>query len=267
MLRLMETFIQIYNEFETKLENYLSKYKRLLYSEISVFIYSILDQNESKSSNFLENIDNSLSSALAKDSVVENNTTKIILKLWDHVNLAYKQYSELKLNDKSFQERINPVIEDINETKKNIFTQLISIVSIFVAIAFVMFGGMSLINGLFDFSNMDSIPIVELAFLGSLIGIVMVSVMYAFIIFAIRLSIREFRGKSPFRKTYILSITALMCICIFTFSWWIVDNSDKSIVIQKYFPWIILEGIILLIIFTIFVWIIIKISSKDENNK
>lgn len=57
-----------------------------------------------------------------------------------------------------------------------------------MAISFVMFGGMSLLNNLFDYSEMKSIPLLEMICGGSLIGIIMITVIYAFIVFVLRLT-------------------------------------------------------------------------------
>ena len=103
-----------------------------------------------------------------------------------------------------------------------------------------MFGGMSLINGLFDFSNMKSIPLIELICLGSITGIIMISAIYAFIIFSLRLSFREFSGKSPFRRTYLLSISSLTVLFLITFMLWIINLSKTNEIIPNWGPWFIL---------------------------
>lgn len=183
------------NGFLKKLEDYLAEYKRLLYSEVSVYIYAISSTTEKKRLNVLENMNNTFNYQLKKDEKIESALTKVVIKLWDHINLAVNQYNELKINDESFQKRIQPVIDQINEnkkelqdSKKELYSQLIGIVSIFVAISFVMFGGMSLLNNLFDYSEMKSIPLLEMICGGSLIGIIMITVIYAFIVFVLRLT-------------------------------------------------------------------------------
>lgn len=183
------------NIFLNELNKYLLKYKRLLYSEVSVYIYAISSTSENKRLNILENMNNTFNYQLKKDERIAKQITKVVIKLWDHINLAVNQYNELKTNDEGFQKRIQPFIDQINEnkkelqdSKKELYTQLISIVSIFVAISFVMFGGMSLLNNLFDYSEMKSIPLLEMICGGSLIGIVMITVIYAFIVFVLRLT-------------------------------------------------------------------------------
>ena len=200
MKELIEILSKDINSFDVdvflkKLEDYLTEYKRLLYSEVSVYIYAISSTTESKRLNVLENMNNTFNYQLKKDGKIESALTKVVIKLWDHINLAVNQYNELKTNDESFQKRIQPFIDQINEnkkewqdSKKELYSQLIGIVSIFVAISFVMFGGMSLLNNLFDYSEMKSIPLLEMICGGSLIGIVMITVIYAFIVFVLRLT-------------------------------------------------------------------------------
>lgn len=78
--------------------------------------------------------------------------------------------------------------KDVSKVVNDLQSQLISIVSIFVAIAFVLFGGMSLMNNLFNYENMDKIPLFEMLCAGSLIGIVMIMSIYAFIVFVLRIT-------------------------------------------------------------------------------
>lgn len=228
------------NNFNDELTDYLNKYDRILYSEVSVYIY-FLEENgeENKIANITSNIESMCDFCLK----INSENSKVMLKLYDHVNLAINQYHKLKISDDNFKERIEPVVtninktrDELNDTRKDIITQLISIVSIFVAIAFVMFGGMSLINGLFDFSGMNTVPIVELVCLGSIVGVVMVSVMYAFIIFVLRLSFRELGDKSPFRHTYLLSISSLLAIFLITFFIIVLENGRLKNVIPNWSP-------------------------------
>lgn len=108
------------NGFLKKLEDYLAEYKRLLYSEVSVYIYAISSTTEKKRLNVLENMNNTFNYQLKKDEKIESALTKVVIKLWDHINLAINQYNELKINDESFQKRIQPVIDQINENKKEL---------------------------------------------------------------------------------------------------------------------------------------------------
>lgn len=165
------------NESVEKVESHISEFDRILYSEISTIVYQI-DEHE------LTNLQSNLERCI-NDNNLTKNSKKIFVKIWDHVNLANKQIENLKDSDDTLKKRVEPKLYEIinpkiEGLKEGIYTQLISIVGIFVAIAFVMFGGMSLLNGLFNFNNMESIPLKELMLLGSLFGCVIIIVLYFF---------------------------------------------------------------------------------------
>lgn len=113
--------------------------------------------------------------------------------------------------------RIDNKVDDLNK-------ELIGIVSMFVAISFVMFGGMSLLNNLFDYSGMNSIPLLEMLCGGSLIGIIIIVVMYSFIVFMMRL-LGKFKkeDKQPYKGVVIGSIAFLSIIMILTGTLWFLN--------------------------------------------
>lgn len=181
------------------LKQYLDNYGRVLYSEVTVYLYKLSDENSKKLEIVISNIDSLLEECVDDDPKVENRETKVILKLWDHINLANNQLNTLKMSDETIHNKIalqaNPISDDLKKTKedldaskKELYTQLISIVSIFVAIAFVLFGGMSLMNNLFNYENIDKITLFEMMCAGSLIGIVMIMSIYVFIVFVLKIT-------------------------------------------------------------------------------
>lgn len=163
--------------------SYFEKYKRFLYSTITPYLISI--NNSQDRENFLQNILHFYQSEEAH-SLPEEIKDKV-LKLYDHVNLVIQQNTAFNTPKqrirKISQDAMEDVKKEINEEVHSINTQLISIVSIFVAISFVMFGGMSLLNNLFDYSELNHIPMIEMLCGGSLIGIIIISAIYIFIIF------------------------------------------------------------------------------------
>lgn len=193
-------------DIQTLIKQYRDKYGRLLYSEITSYSYELSESDSEKYARFLSNIERLLESYVNKDQKCENEDTKLVIKIWDHVNLANSQFTKLKLSDEFISEqfaiKIKPILDesettkeelektkkDLDSSKKELYSQLISIVSIFVAISFVMFGGMSLMNNLFDYSALKRIPLLEMLCAGSLIGIVMIFAIYAFIVFILRIT-------------------------------------------------------------------------------
>lgn len=169
--------------------------------------------------------------------------------------MANVQIDKLKMSDEEFNKRIAPTTskikeakttieqtkddvfvelsetkEEIESTKTGIYTQLISIVSIFVAISFVMFGGMSLLNNLFDYSRLERIPLIEMLCGGSLIGLIIVAVMYGFILTVIKLTNHDIgEGKKMIFRSVINRTTwVLFFILISTFLLWIFNVHSSN---------------------------------------
>lgn len=219
----------IESRFRTNLNAYLSKYNRLIYSELTTYITDMYN-DEMKITTFQSNLEKALQGALKNDEYMLSNVTKSILKMYDHTNLAVKQNEtfltpEEKIKEvakKQTQEIENNIIkigqefdknlnEKVNKAQNNIYSQLISIVAIFVSISFVMFGGMTLMNNLFDYKEMKTIPLFEMLACGSLIGIIMVNVVFAFMQFVLRIT-DKIKTKDEFPYSY---ITKSVTICLF----------------------------------------------------
>lgn len=219
----------IESRFRTNLNEYLSKYNRLIYSELTTYITDMYN-DEMKITTFQSNLEKALQGALKNDEYMLSNVTKSILKMYDHTNLAVKQNEtfltpEEKIKEvakKQTQEIENNIIkigqefdknlnEKVNKAQNNIYSQLISIVAIFVSISFVMFGGMTLMNNLFDYKEMKTIPLFEMLACGSLIGIIMVNVVFAFMQFVLRIT-DKIKTKDEFPYSY---ITKSVTRCLF----------------------------------------------------
>lgn len=220
--------------FRNKLKEYVNQYHRILYSTISSIIYGFYSISDNESiDNCIQNLTSMANKILPGDKM--SNEDKIILKLLDHVLLANQQVSSLDITE----DKVNPFIqksiqnikdtidqekikinEDINkkikENTEPIASQMISIVSIFVGIAFVMFGGLTLMNGLFHFDGSEPVPLIELICLASLIGIIMIVIMYSFIMFVLRI-IGKYNSKNS--RVYIEVIkTACKILAIVAFA-------------------------------------------------
>ncbi len=169
------------------IKKHIDLYERFLYSEISNFIYNIEDAERK---NLLQNIEKIL-------SLCNKDDFRTILKLYDHVNLAINQLS-LKQGRKEFQEQfkehfdqeISPVWEqtkqEIQSASKSISSQLISMVSIFTAIAFVVFGGISSLENIF--TNINEASILKLCILGSIWGLCLLGLISLFMRFVLILA-------------------------------------------------------------------------------
>ena len=230
------------DDFEKLLDDYLTKYSRILYSSFTAYIYRLKSEKKDKE---IDNMSGNLVSIISSFNVEEKieDRQKILLKLYDHISLATRQASTMEVT----KEKVDPYIlkatetiksqlenlnqdmiaykermrADIEAQKDSLMSQMIAIVAIFVGISFVMFGGMSLINDLFTHVDGQPVPLVELICLGCLIGIVMIVVMYCFIMFILSITRNKMlRAKKIFFKIVLKTCTILgMVSCVMFIIW------------------------------------------------
>lgn len=228
--------------FEKLLDDYLTKYSRILYSSFTAYIYRLKSEKKDKEiDNMSGNLISIISSFNVEDKIEDRQ--KILLKLYDHISLATRQASTMEVT----KEKVDPYIlkatetiksqlenlnqdmivykermrADIEAQKDSLMSQMIAIVAIFVSISFVMFGGMSLINDLFTHVDGQPVPLVELICLGCLIGIVMIVVMYCFVMFILSITRNKMlRAKKIFFKIVLKTCTILgMVSCVMFIIW------------------------------------------------
>lgn len=250
-------FIEILNK-------YLTKDKRLLYSEFTLII---IKYNESNSGDqavgtIITNLENCISFAMDEQNSIDDVVKKTLIKLWDHANLASNQYNYFMTTDDVFSAKLNPLlnpkidelkeqystlenevssastalkdsIKEVQNTKYKIVSDIIGLISIFVAISFVLFGGMTLLNNLFDFSNMRYVPVTEMLCLGSLIGIILIAIIYAFMVFILKLLEKPYKDKPALNWLLGIIISILVIICCLTFFEWKNDTHINTYNVQE----------------------------------
>lgn len=230
------------DDFEKLLDDYLTKYSRILYSSFTAYIYRLKSEKKDKE---IDNMSGNLVSIISSFNVEEKieDRQKILLKLYDHISLATRQASTMEVTKEKVDpyilkatETIKSQLENLNQDmiaykermradievqKDSLMSQMIAIVAIFVGISFVMFGGMSLINDLFTHVDGQPVPLVELICLGCLIGIVMIVVMYCFIMFILSITRNKMlRAKKIFFKIVLKTCTILgMVSCVMFIIW------------------------------------------------
>lgn len=164
-----------------ELQKYIMLYDRILYSPISNIIYSTYEnsQEEELLGSLMTNLDALVLYALDTDIIrdrkenqnekIVEDTKKAVLKIWDHVNLANQQYKELKQTDDEYNEKFNQRISDYKEEMtKEMNAQLLTMVSIFTALAFLIFGGISSLDNIF---SIKGIPLMKVLAIGLIWGL------------------------------------------------------------------------------------------------
>lgn len=188
------------NQFEKEktfdaLNAYILQYDRILYSPISNHIYSSYENGQDGDliGTLQSNLDallsyasdpkvittkkNNLKHGQSRKSI--DDTQKAIIKIWDHVNLANQQYKVLKQTDDEYNEKFQSHIADFKQDMtKEMNAQLLTMVSIFTALAFLIFGGISSLDNIFSVSG---IPILKIIASGLIWGLCILNLIFVFL--------------------------------------------------------------------------------------
>ena len=197
MKQLVDLFFLERSIFKSKdpldiLKKYIKEHDRLLYTVLSDAIYESFIKTEEKEALILGNIDYLLdlcnkdieeSSNLRNKKELQNKkiARKVALKIKDHTNLAIRQYRSLKQTDEEYNRKFKEQIGVFKEKlTQDITSQLITLVGIFTAIAFVVFGGISSLGSIFSDINKKSI--IKLIISSSIWGIAMFNLIFGFLL-------------------------------------------------------------------------------------
>lgn len=179
-----------------ELLRYINNHDRVLYSAISNEIYARYSNSKATidpAGTLLSNLD-----ALVQYSLNENNisnkkatlsehqteqvvddTRRIVIKIWDHVTLASQQYVMLKQSDEEydakFKERISRYKEEMS---KEMNSQMITMVGIFTALAFLIFGSISSLDNIFEDVEL---PLFKVMSIGLIWGLCVSNMIFVFL--------------------------------------------------------------------------------------
>ena len=232
-----------------ELKNYIKNYDRLLYTVLSDAIYENFLKIEEKEVLILGNIDWLLDSCNKdiEDNSASNNKNelknkktarKVALKIKDHTNLAIRQYRSLKQTDEEYKRKFNEQIGGFKERlTQDITSQLITLVGIFTAIAFVVFGGISSLGSIFSDINKKSI--IKLIISSSIWGIAMFNLIFGFLLGISKmtgLNISSSNSRNFFEKYLLVFwMNAIMITALFV-SLWLYFIFKIGIFEELFFP-------------------------------
>lgn len=187
---------QSFNKVDTfdYLVQYIHDCRRILYSEFSNTIYVYYDEHDPKDASqtigtMISHVEELLAYTKSEEfkqkmEAAENtkdyeDAQKAIVKIWDHISLAQQQYSMLKQSDEEYNEKIDkrlmPFQKDLT---KEMNAQLLTMIGIFTALAFLLFGGISSLENLFANSSM---PVFKFMVVGSIWGLCLLNLLYIFL--------------------------------------------------------------------------------------
>lgn len=220
-----------------ELINYVKIYEKVLYSSISNLIYSAYDNKQedyigSIMSNFeklLSYTDNSQNIATLKkagktdEEKYIDNAKIAVIKIWDHINLANQQYKVLKQSDSEYKDKFNSLIRDYKEEmNKEMSSQLITLVSIFTALAFLVFGSINTLDNIF---SIHGLPLTKVICVGCIWALCLFNLIFIFLYCVSKITNLNFRtvsnpNSSIFRQYSLVWWTNLIIVSILAISSW-----------------------------------------------
>ena len=219
------------NAYEA-IKTYRTEYSRWFYSDISNYIFSKKDDDLAVFNNNLGSLQAyAHEQSLATDGhpkakhALATDIETMIDKFWDHSNLAQRQKTLLSVNDEDFALRFEKHAKPYSDNlARELNKELISLVSIFTALSFIVFGGISSLDNLFE--EAGSIPIIELVIVGCIWSFCILNLVFSFVYLVSKLT------KLPIRAT----------------------NKPDATLVQKY-PFWVWSNYFLLLIFAVFCWL------------
>lgn len=228
--------------------DYIDKYNRILYAPISTSIYACYNEHEAEEvekliGNMITNVqaivDYTYSNEYKANEKIQNkkrkayyDTKKAIIKIWDHINLAQMQYSTLKQTDEEYKKKFNDSVEPIkSDISKELSSQLLTMVSIFTALSFLIFGGISSLENIF--SN-PKLPLFKLMIVGCIWGLCILNLVFVFLFCVGKMTKLNFKSTqikeaSIIKKYPIVWFCNFVIISILIISIWAYYLTKKEI--------------------------------------
>ena len=247
-----------------ELLRYVNNYDRILYSTISNIIYAHYSQSDSTADpagTLQSNLDaliryseNPNNIAVKKSALAKNQPSKsvddarrIVLKIWDHVTLASQQYTMLKQSDDEYDEKFKKRIASYKEEmSKEMNAQMITMVGIFTALAFLIFGSISSLDGIFENINL---PLFKVMCIGLIWGICVSNMIFIFLYCIEKMTRLNFKtnqsaNANVFQKYPVVWWTNLLLISLLVLSawgWFLQQNTigNKIIALANCSPWLV----------------------------
>ena len=201
-----------YNPEQTvkSIGNYIKNNKigRILYSEISSFIFGL---NESERATASANLDTLISYVL--DNEIDPDVQKISIKLYDHfqLNLIQLEYARIA-SDKAIAESIVDEKDKLHEDVKGIQKEYITILGIFAAILLAFVGSFTFSTSVLN--NVGKVSTGKLLFIALIIGLVFILLLAILINFLLEINGRLTKNDKGKFKINSASKWAIMIISI-----------------------------------------------------
>lgn len=201
-----------------------NKLDRILYSEISNYVFSL---DMTQRGVFATNLEKLLLYSLDDKNNVGEDSKKLIIKIYDHFQLALHQIENV---NNIFANGIEEAKQNLKKEVKGIEKEYISILGIFASIVLAFVGGITFSTSVLQ--NISAVSIFRLLLVVDFLAFVLINVIYILVKFIFTINekdIKLFNVKA-------LNITCLV-IAIGIIVAWLFNANKLPDFISKLLPW------------------------------
>lgn len=209
------------------IEVYISssdKLDRILYSEISNFVFSL---ETSQRGIFVTNLEKLLLHSLDDQNIISEDSKKMIIKIYDHVQLALYQIENAN----------NILVNSIAEVKvnfekeiKSVEKEYISILGIFASIVLAFVGGITFSTSVLQ--NISAVSIFRLLLVVDFLAFVLINVIYTLV----KLIFIMNEKNKNFFHIKATNITCLVIAVVIVIAWLLQVNQLPDFM-SSFLPW------------------------------
>lgn len=189
------------DEWIALLETYIVEHRnRIYYSAISNCVFKM---DEQQFSDFLSNMGEVVDYATEHSQRDEDwqsedrqDLYRTVIKFYDHANLAHQQQVTFSSKKEALQEDVKNVVNTtlepkISEITKEMTSQLVGLISIFTALSFIVFGGISSLENMvtsLQGTLKDQQSVLPILILAMAWAFCMMNLLFGFMYFVIRIT-------------------------------------------------------------------------------
>ena len=212
----------------SSIRSYITAGDRILYSELTSAIYAM---DEEERGTVTTNLDSLTAYTFDESNGVEDDIRKIVIRLWDHFNLACIQADNanhvLALGVESTKEEL---YNELSGKFSTIEREYITILGIFAAVILAFVGGITFSSSVLQ--HIDNVSIYRLVFVILLLGFVLTNTINLLLRYIFKLN---FVKKEKIRIwPFNLIVVILMLLTIVS---WATNMKNLPAYISQWIPW------------------------------
>lgn len=163
---------------------------------------------------------------------------KALMKLWDHINLAIRQYELFNQSDEHYRNIAEEKMKNVEiRLTKEMNMQLISLIALFTALSFIVFGGISSLDNIFQ--GVNDIPVTKLMIIGTIWCFCIMNLVFVFMFFVAKLTGLNIKSADDINANLVQKYPLiwwcnLVLISILTFSSWAYYIKAEKLSVKTY---------------------------------